>query len=463
MNQTPDVERELRLLMRDRVRQLTPPVEVFDRVRRRHRRSRQRAVLASALAVVAVVAAVPVVLRLPLGRTGHQVPATRGSLAGDTALIDAARTLAIRQVFTGMAEMDEDLVTVPFAEQQDGYAVLLVVGQRRRDNAYASVFIGRAPGSSGLILMNRSAGPSYPATDIRYARQYVAPQSLILTVYFRSPTGALGRPFGVVIAPPGDHVTISRGGTVGAGCQRADARTEQLPLRDGTALFSYNPDDRPYVRILDRRNRQLAALPLRTARRPDGPSAHEIAAALRSGFRSRLTDWQLTNAALTLRGGYLVNPGVNEPPAGYLGLWAGAVPGRVAIEGAGPGVAYLVGARYRSGAIVLLGLTSGPNHNSVDLWAGGCVPAGKLDHLVLASRLRNWPTQPLVVVGPPAAVRAEAVFADSTVAEVPLTGGGGLLARPGEVTEVRAYDRDGQLIGTGRPDHGLVPVPVKAG
>jgi hypothetical protein len=462
MNRTPDVERELRLLMQDRVRQLAPPTEVFDRVRRRHRRSRQRAVLASTLAVVAVVAAVSVVLRLPLDRTGHQVPATRGSLAGDTALIDAARTLAIRQVFTGTAKMDDDLVTVPFAEQRDGYAVLLVVGQRRRDNAYASTFVGRAPGTSALSLLDRSAGRSYPATDIRYARQYVAPQSLIVTVYFRTPTGALGRPFGVVMAPPGDHVTISRDGTVGADCQRVDAQTERLPLRDGTALFSYNPDDRPYVRILDRSTGQLAALPLRSDSRPGGPSADETAAALRSSFGTSLTDWQLRNAASALHGGYFVDPGVNEPPAGYVGLWAGAVPGRVVVKGAGPGVAYLVGARYRSGATILLGLTSASHSNGVEHWVSGCVPAGT-NHLVLASRLRNWPGEPLVMVGPRAAVRAEVRFADSTVAGVPLTGGGGLLARRGEATEIRAYDRDGHLIGTGRPDRGLAPVPIKGG
>src|SRR5205823_8301388 len=127
--------------------------------------------------------------------------------------------------------------------------------------------------------------------------------------------------------------------------------------------------------------------------------------------------------------------GVGEAPRAYFGVWMGPVPG-------GLTAALLTGIRYASGAVVLQGYSTDPQNQGASGWLTGCLPAGQLDHRVVAARLTDG-SRPLVVVGPANTARVEAVFSTGSVVPVPLTEGGGVLDRPGTVTEVRAYDASG--------------------
>jgi hypothetical protein len=110
---------------------------------------------------------------------------------------------------------------------------------------------------------------------------------------------------------------------------------------------------------------------------------------------------------------------------------------------------------------VLQGMYSSPDGTGEFGWGGGCVPAGQLDRTVFAARLTDLVGQPLLVIAPAAATRAEAVFVGGAVVPVPFTEGGGFLIRAGSVVKVRAYDQNGRLIGMAVPGRGQIGLPLK--
>ncbi len=141
--------------------------------------------------------------------------------------------------------------------------------------------------------------------------------------------------------------------------------------------------------------------------------------------------------------------GVGTLPDRFVGVWAGDLP-------TGNGYAALFGSRFASGATVLLGQASEPGGNGFSGWLTGCVPAGGLDHTVLSARLRYRNTNiigdPIVIVAPATAVRAEVTFHSGATVSVPLTQGGGFLKHDGQARQVRALDAAGHVVGTGVVD-----------
>lgn len=464
----------LRDTLADRVATLPPPVGTYESVRRLHRRSRRRTVVAAVLAAVVALVGVPAAFGLARGG-GPTTPAnsstgpTRGSLGGDRALIDAAVRLFLGDGGRGASQagdVDGDTVRVPYAEEHEGYQVVVVVGRQRRTGSVLAILATSAPG--GPLVVNGGTSGTPQAVDARLGQQYLAPQHVLT----RFAIGA--QSFGVALFPPGYRATIRLGATVGADCRRDEARPADLPLVDGAAFFPVEREDAPYVSVYEPGARKpLVARPLEpTGGGPavippggslppsDGsgsavlplPPEGEIAAQLIATMRGNAAESAIRDVA-----GYaetvFYGVGVGELPDRYVGVWAGRLP-------SGSGIASLWGGQYRSGATVLQGYSTEPDGQGYAGWTTGCLPAGGADRLVLAVRLAEQPDKPLVVVAPARATRAEVRFGGSWV-PVQLVEGGGFLVHEGTPLQVRAYDSAGRVVATGVPGGGLVGVPLQ--
>lgn len=462
----PDVERELRELLRSRAATVAPPVETYHGVRLRHRRSRRRAVagsaVAAAVAVTGTAAGVAVLRPAPgsaqrpaASTTGGAGPSTaavpprvigvtRGSLARDRRLLTDAVRLALATKLIGQDAVDPASVRVPFAEERDGAAVVLVVGRGLHED-YAAVWLGRPAGQTALTAdyATFSSGLNAPGNGLGY----LEPMQVLTSVTVGD------RHFGVLLAPPGSRATINRGRILAADCRLGgDGSAVPLPLDDGTALFDVAPGTNPSVVVTDRGGQQLLAQRVDPVPGTGGSGgatdSDEAAGQVTRTVRGNADPTELSDVASLIDTAPVAGAG---RPARHLGVWAGPLPG-------GHGIAILFGAQYASGATALQGFYSASNGQGYTGWTTGCLPAGQLDHHVIATQLDEL-GRPVIVVAPAAAVRAEAVRSDRTVVPVPLVEGGAVLVDPGgQVVRVRAYDGGGHVIADDAPDSALVTV-----
>jgi hypothetical protein len=68
---------------------------------------------------------------------------------------------------------------------------------------------------------------------------------------------------------------------------------------------------------------------------------------------------------------------------------------------------------------------------------------------------------PIVIVAPATAVRAEVSFRSGAPVSVPLTQGGGFLQHDGTAGQIRAFDAAGHVVGTGVVDHRPPGLPLQ--
>jgi hypothetical protein len=425
-----------------------PPTDMYDRVRERNRRRRRRTVLATGLAAVLLVVGVSMAMA---GVTGvdRAAPsadrpsgpnATRGSLAGDKALLDQATAL----LAGNGSEVIRSTVQVGYAEQYQGYRVVVLAAKDRDGRTIHGLVAAGGPGRPLQVVGGATGAPQ--RIDPKLGQQYLAPQ-YVLTRFMVD-----DRSFGVALFPPGFRATVGRGATIGADCRRSGSDPAALPLRDGAAFFSIANDDAPFVTVYPGPPGQQAFLSRSldvTGSAPAGdpstlpvpPPAGEIAAQIASTIRGRKdVSTELSQYAQTI----VYTTGVGEMPESYLGVWAGTLP-----AGSGHGYAALWGGRYRSGALVLQGEETDQSGNGFGGWLTGCVPAGALDRTVFAQRLTDLPGTPLVIVAPAGATTAEVSVGSGAPVQVPLTGGGGFLMHAGKAGQVRALDGSGRVLATG--------------
>src|SRR5829696_241098 len=183
----------LRATIADRVAGLGPPAgDVYEQVRRRHRRSRRRTVAVAAAVTALAAGGLPLaVSRLdtasPPAATPSPTatstaaatparPGTRGSLAGDRALIEEAVRLLIAG--EGGDRIDPNTVRVPYAEQHDGDRVVVAVGTDTSRGVVHSMVATSAPGEP-LRANGGSSGTPQPGLDARLGQQYTAPEHLL--------------------------------------------------------------------------------------------------------------------------------------------------------------------------------------------------------------------------------------------------------------------------------------------
>jgi len=446
----PDVEHELRDVFRSRAAVIPAPIEPYQELRRRERRRQHRAVLGSALAVVLVIAgAIGAGLALRPDGVRSTAPAltvvgdTRGSLAGDRALLLEAGRVALATKLTGRDAVDPQSLRVPYAEQVDGYTVVLVVGRGLHED-YAAVFLGRAPGERALTVAGGTSFYSGQTTAAGRAdgRGFLDPVQVLSVVTIGD------RGFGVAIFPAGSRATVSRTTTLQANCTVAAGQAVPLPLTDGAAMFPVAPGGNPQVRVTDGRGRPLLARPAgAVGGGPADLTEEQAAAQVVASMRGDAPADQVAGVAGFARVDSEQVP-VAERPIRYVGIWAGRLPGR-------PGIAALMGAQYASGAIALNGLISAENGQGYTGWSvNECLPAGQPNTLLLGQRLFGDPTQPVIMIGPPGAASARVSFSTGAPVPVRLTGGGGLLAHPGTLVRVSFFDRDGQQLGSALPSPG---------
>jgi len=453
------VERALRTVLAERAAVVRPPEDLANRViARRRRRGRRLAVVSVMVAMVLVAAGVPAGLRIWHRSAAHpaadderqpsRTPHVRGSLAGDTELLDAAVRLARNENHV----VDPTTLHVVLAEQYQGNVVVLVVGQRPRDQVVAWFWVARPAGQQRLAVVdsgssNERSIPGSTAQQFSAAQgqQYLDPVHLLTFV-------RVGRTeLGVVVFPAGSSATLAAGTRLARDCTAAAARIEALPTPDGVAVF---PASRwvDRVQVRDAAGRVILDRPILDA---GGTASSGLAAEPVSGqdawryvqetVRGTLRP-QYRPLAESVFGGLPSIDAVGELPRDYFGIWVGPLPGHST-------AALLAGTHYPSGAVMLVGMTHAPDGSGLEGFLSGCLPAGQLEHRVIAYRLPSlsWSKagsriQPLLVVGPANTARAEVVFSNGSVVPVPLTEGGGFLDRPGTVTEVRAYDAAGALI-----------------
>jgi len=436
-----------------------PPAGLYDRVRAVNRRRRRRAVVATGAAVVLLVAGVSLALTgvpganraAPSADRPSGPNATRGSLAGDEGLRDQAVDLLTRN-----GAVNRDTVQVGYAEQYQGYRVVLLAGKgtgSQSDTVYA-LLAASPPGGRLASAVATSGTPQ--SIDARVGQRYLAPQSVLTRLMIGD------RSFGLALFPPGFRATIARGATVGADCLRAGAAATTLPLRDGAAFFPIDNADAPNVTVYPPKPGQPAFLTRTlevsgnsstgTTSAPLPPPPDEIAAQIAATIRGRAdVATELSQYVETLVG----SVGVGELPQRYVGVWAGNLP-----AASGRGYAALWGWRYASGAEVLQGWWTPSNGTGFSGWLTACVPAAAVNHHVFAYRT-DAPGTPLVIVGPAGGTVAEVSFGSGAPIQVPLTDGGGFLVHAGTHGQVRVLDSHGQVLGTGTIGAKLPGIPIQ--
>jgi hypothetical protein len=474
MTKPTDTERALRDLMRSRVRALAPPVEVYETVRRRHRQSRRRAVLAAGLTVVAIGVGIPVGLQTWSAAPPVQPPATttatatastpmseapvpgvsngvRGSLAGDSQLLTEAVGLA-ESDFTdprlgAAGEADPAMVVRPlYAEQRDGAVVVLVVGEKRsRLGPWVAVgWYGRAPGASALQRLDLRGGVSTPnELDVRRGEQYAQP------IWVARHLAIGGRDYGVVIAPPGSRAELLTHIVLTADCSLS-GQSRPVPLVDGTAFVPISFGETTRIRVVDGSGAQRINLELmhRLDPRAALPTKGEIDTAIQ-GARGQVDDRSLIENAFRAGLLWYANRRLSHSI-----VWAGVMPGTQRHIA-------LLGERLEGGVTYLKAVTglTGPLGAAVGSDIAGCLPTVEADRRVVAWRVGGRDDFPLLIIAPAGAVRADVVFAGGATVPVQLAEGAAFLPRAGKVSTIRAYDAAGNLLDQRGLGGGLVQPP----
>lgn len=450
-------EQVLREVFAERAAPIESATDFYAGTGAHNRRRRRTQMVAAAVAVAVVATGVPLALAQARGRSAAPTattPATathpaRGSLAGDKALLDeAVRLLVGEPAPPGAAgAVVPSTVQVSYAEQTDGYRVVLLYGTTR-DGTVVSLIAG---GAAGAALTGVGGGSGKPQDiDARLGQQEYYPQHLLtrFTIGDRS--------FGVALFPDGYRATIKHGASVAADCTLATGPATALPV---PSFFTIDGRDAPYVAVSTPQGKQATAQALEptgnASALPTPQSASEIAAQVRASIRGKKS---VADELSGYTDTFIYGVGTGALPDRFIGVWAGDLP-------TGRGYAALYGGVYASGAMALQGEASDQSGNGFSGWLTGCFPKGGLDHTVVAARLRtaqtDIPDSPIVIIAPAGAVTAEVSFGSGAPVTVPLTDGGGFLRHGGTAGRVRAFDAAGHVVGTGRVDQHPIGVPLQ--
>jgi hypothetical protein len=461
-----EVETELRAVFRSQAVTIAPPIEPYQEVRRRERR--RYAVAGSAAAVTLVlagtVAAGLAVLpgdraaRHPsgaaAGRAGTPVPivsSTRGSLAGDRALLSEAARVALDTAFIDGKEVDPSTLRVPYAERGQGPtsgAIVVLVVAHGLHEQYEAAYVGKATGDDHALSLLGGAsihGGQLLPDSRGQGEEYVGDPHVLTAVR------AGDQDYGVALFPPGSRATIASPGALRADCAVDPGQPRTLPLTDGAALFPLGAGTNPTVTVTDRAGHQVLRRPVGGANgtgvvRPIDSAQAVTQVSSSIGGNAAAAD--VTAAAGFAPAGAQAIP-IAERPVRYLGVWGGRQPD-------GPGSVVLIGARYASGAVVLNGWETERNGQGyTGFIINGCVPAAGWDSFMFVGpTFRDTPGEPLLLVGPAAATRATVDFGSAGTLDVPLVDHGALLpAHPMQDTATATfYDRDGHPLGSVRAD-----------
>ena len=482
-----DTVAALRAELGARIATLTPPTQLYETVRRRHRRQQ-------AAAVAGVAAAVLVGVGVPAGLTRSTaapaapaatpptpppapcistsapgpgptlppaVPASRlprqtgvrGSLAGDHALVDAA-TVAAWQGFqreavdqtNGARKMAAATVRVRLVERAGDGVLALATATDVTGRWQAAEWL-TGSGRTLVPVGGRADAPASGDFDRRLGQLYWGDDPLYI-----SAQQVCGVTYGVVLAPPDATATITGPPHIGADARPVPGPSRPLPIIGGLAVVPV-PDAAGSTVAVFRDGTVLATRALDAeggfgSHDRRGPTAEQIAQAVRDSPRPVSADLlrQVVPFAaqeLTRR----TTDRVTGVRVVWSGRWTGGQP------------AVLLALRVPSGADYLTFTVRMPYHGGTSYSSefSGLLPAGRLDGTVF-----TWRSGTILEVIDPRAAQAEADLDDGRTIPVPLTDGGGRAVVPGgraKVTEVRTYDSGGTELGHATPGSVLLDLP----
>jgi hypothetical protein len=442
-----------------------PPFDLPELVRDRHRSLRRRefGLAAAALSAVLVLVGVPVVASTiaagDWGRTAapsqrsqvDPVPTlaelgTRGSLAGDADWLDAVKRLSWGSTAPEADEPPGAAVTEPpvesrvvaFAGDVPGARVALVLGPDSRPvNAW---FVGPVGATPDQMML---AAPPGETTELHPLALMDAPDPA-------SDAATL-----VVVAWPGDGVTLVTGRTVDAAGKTSEHR-EPVPTTDGAgAITTPGPPTWPLERQLWVQQSAGSYTPQLTvtdrALHRDRP-VPDVADP--RGLRGSVREEDLQGALEALAGYYGMPAGDLRPT-----LLAGDP-----ISGGSRSSVVLVGATFPSGAttaahVIIWGSDDSASGLASQVGLTEVHPAGT----ALLDRVFAVPSSVpgailLTVSGPSTGVLAEAYSADDRlIMRLPLTAGAGTTAvtAPLDDITVRVFDDSGALLAEGPLTRGV--------
>jgi hypothetical protein len=449
----PELETRLRDL-RDRADHIAPaPFDLAERTRERFRveRRRRTALAAAGLAAVLVLVGVPVAASgLLADRLGGETatspdrPAlsdlpTRGSLAGDAEWLEAVTMLSWASA-AGGPDLPVQDPTVAFAGDVPGGRAALVLGRDLDGKPWHAWFLGPIGADPDQMAL---AAPPDETTEL-------APLALMDAPDPASDTATL-----VVVAWPGDGVTLVTGRTVDAAGKTSEHR-EPVPTTDGAgAITTPGPPTWPLERQLWVQQSAGSYTPQLTvtdrALHRDRP-VPDVADP--RGLRGSVRDEDLQAAVEALAGYYGMPAGDLRPT-----LLAGEP-----ISGGSRSSVVLVGATFPSGAttaaqVIIWGSDDSASGLASQVGLTEVHPAGT----ALLDRVFAVPSSVpgailLTVSGPSTGVLAEAYSADDRlIMRLPLTSGAGTTAvtAPLDDITVRVFDDSGALLAEGPLTRGV--------
>jgi len=477
----------LRDVFAERADGITPSVDVYGVFLARRRRNRRRALVGAGVAaaiVVGAAAAVPAVHKadrsLPaLSPTGpaptptddsltacvppilsgdptppppvpvSQLPRqhdVRGSLAGDRAVTDAALVAGWQGIGLnerGLAAsggqrhtMDRSSLRLRFVERAGAGTLALVTAADKTGRwQVASWVVGLG------TTFRPTGGPSerVSSSDRTGAERFYGDDPVYVSAY-----PVCGRIFGVVLAPPEATATLLAAPHIGPDGKLVTVAAHALPLTDGLAVF---PTDGGASKVSITRG--ATVLGTGSLNQFDGlakPGPDPLTALVDKavkdappGTDADMVRFVVQSARFDLR------DVTGDPITGVRVLWAGrtnkGLPAVVVAMTLPSGAAYVSDRTAHSDG------TSGGS-------GGGMVPAGQLDRTLYALGNRSG----FIVVVPKGATRAEVQLTGGGVQQVALRYGGAFVAPVGRATpmNVRAFDKDGNLLAEQVPNEGLV-------
>jgi hypothetical protein len=451
---------ELRTRLEELAERMVPPVrdpvELTDRIVARHSAGRRRQ-WAAALAVVVLLVLVPAVRVLTAPDPQPPAPTekvdifrgpTRGSLAGDTELVNAIRNLPWT-VDDDPAGTTPTMVNrhVVWAGDFFGGRWALVAGQLSPDPP-------ARPADTVPLLLGWFLGPRGATAEQMTLR---AVHGVVPTL----PTALTDRRSGatVVVAAPDDRIEVSPGPEIDAS-GAVHRRYEEAPSDDGVALLAGTPfaPGEP-LRYRVPRDGAWATFPPGSAVYPEpAPDPAQRSDIQLGRLRGRPDPDEAGDlAAATVPWTVVGETGVPPSQLTATILWDGDLPRR----SGGTARASVVAVRLPSGAVYVGGVVGftvagGP----VDVPCGSELRAATpVEQLVVVLRCDPEPgrdvpidSQRLVVVGPPEAATARALDHDgTTLGEYPLADGVAVVDMPDSLATVEVLDAAGDTLDARAP------------